>query len=894
MLVGSKWYRFDFHNHSTASDDYDQPDLTAREWLLSYMRKCVDAVVLTDHNTGKQVDKLKAELELMRVEASTNELPDYRPLVLFPGVELTATGDVHIIAMFDEDASSAEIERLIGQCNVNAPIPRGRNDATVLQGSVPTILTNIAANPNILSILAHIDGPKGVLGIRNQGELEAAFKAKPDAVEVRGCVSDIQGLNAKLIEDLPKLRGSDAHHTDNAGTRTCWLKMSDLNFSGVRNALLDHENCVLADGEPPKEPKHKISKLEIKTKLCHDEQNSPASIRFNPFYNAIVGSRGSGKSTLIESIRLALRRDTDLPDGLQKSINSFKKVGRAMNADSYIECIYTKESTDFKLRWSPTGQSLQVYYEGDWVEDENWSNERFGISIYSQKTLFELASDNSAFLRICDESNLVNKAEWNSQMNKLTRDYKTKCIELRELYDRKMRQSTLQGQHDDASRSIDRLKESPYYAVKTTFNDLERELSLVKSNVSRTYEHFNKLRAIVELPDFEVNDVQSIEQQLINLHLNEFKQEAIEKINSTLDTLLGQMVELSLTGLYKDLLDKVSNAETKAKEEYSALEQQDLEPDELDNLIATEVDLTKQLEAFAGIDEQIIKGEEKLAEMESELVEHRKLLSSNRIAFIKSLKLDELLRVKVLPLNSQVEEVVSSYQTTLGLTAFADKIYDTDTGTGFLKDFIERQTFSPTQQAIDAKYEALKQVKKNHFAVHSDNLSEEVDINGAFRNKLKQLTEEHLDALACWFPEDGIEIRYKALNGAMENIENASPGQKAASMLQFLLSYGTDPLLLDQPEDDLDCMMLSDSVIPAIAMNKQRRQLIVVSHSAPIVVNGDAEYVISMVHDRHGLRPNVCGALQEKDVKEMICNQMEGGEKAFRSRFSRILAHTHD
>ncbi|WP_202598560.1 PHP domain-containing protein [Vibrio sp. V33_P6A3T137] len=270
MLVGSKWYRFDFHNHSTASDDYNQPDLTAREWLLSYMRKCVDAVVLTDHNTGKQVDKLKAELELMRVEASTNELPDYRPLVLFPGVELTATGDVHIIAMFDEDASSAEIERLIGQCNVNAPIPRGRNDATVLQGSVPTILTNIAANPNILSILAHIDGPKGVLGIQNQGELEAAFKAKPDAVEVRGCVSDIQGLNAKLIEDLPKLRGSDAHHTDNAGTRTCWLKMSDLNFAGVRNAMLDHENCVLADGEPPKEPKHKISKLEIKTKLCEE------------------------------------------------------------------------------------------------------------------------------------------------------------------------------------------------------------------------------------------------------------------------------------------------------------------------------------------------------------------------------------------------------------------------------------------------------------------------------------------------------------------------------------------------------------------------------------------------------------------------------------------------
>ena len=124
----------------------------------------------------------------------------------------------------------------------------------------------------------------------------------------------------------------------------------------------------------------------------------------------------------------------------------------------------------------------------------------------------------------------------------------------------------------------------------------------------------------------------------------------------------------------------------------------------------------------------------------------------------------------------------------------------------------------------------------------------------------------------------------------MEDISSASPGQKGASMLQFLLSYGTDPLLLDQPEDDLDCLMLSMSVIPAIMLNKKRRQLIIVSHSAPIVVNGDAEYVISMQHDRSGLYPGLCGALQETPVKALICRQMEGGEKAFRSRYERILS----
>ncbi|MDF3655806.1 hypothetical protein P3S47_25585, partial [Enterobacter hormaechei] len=76
----------------------------------------------------------------------------------------------------------------------------------------------------------------------------------------------------------------------------------------------------------------------------------------------------------------------------------------------------------------------------------------------------------------------------------------------------------------------------------------------------------------------------------------------------------------------------------------------------------------------------------------------------------------------------------------------------------------------------------------------------------------------------------------------------------------------------------------------AIMSNKKRRQLIIVSHSAPIVVNGDAEYVISMQHDRTGLYPGLCGALQEAPMKALICRQMEGGEKAFRSRYERILS----
>lgn len=122
-MVGSRWYKFDFHNHTPASHDYKIPDISPREWLLAYMKQHVDCVVISDHNSGAWVDVLKGELENMSRDASTGDLPEFRPLTLFPGVELTATGNVHILAVLHTHSTSADVERLLAQCNNNSPIP---------------------------------------------------------------------------------------------------------------------------------------------------------------------------------------------------------------------------------------------------------------------------------------------------------------------------------------------------------------------------------------------------------------------------------------------------------------------------------------------------------------------------------------------------------------------------------------------------------------------------------------------------------------------------------------------------------------------------------------------------------------------------------------------------
>ncbi len=118
-IPGLKWWKFDFHSHTPTSDSYgggkDQQRLkqrTPREWLLDYMKAGIDCLAITDHNSSRWIDALKHEYDLMQQESP---LPNgFRPLPLFPGVEISANGGVHLLAIFDYAATTSEIDRLLG------------------------------------------------------------------------------------------------------------------------------------------------------------------------------------------------------------------------------------------------------------------------------------------------------------------------------------------------------------------------------------------------------------------------------------------------------------------------------------------------------------------------------------------------------------------------------------------------------------------------------------------------------------------------------------------------------------------------------------------------------------------------------------------------------------
>jgi type III restriction enzyme len=119
---------------------------------------------------------------------------------------------------------------------------------------------------------------------------------------------------------------------------------------------------------------------------------------------------------------------------------------------------------------------------------------------------------------------------------------------------------------------------------------------------------------------------------------------------------------------------------------------------------------------------------------------------------------------------------------------------------------------------------------------------------------------------------------------------DASAGQQATALLRILLAQSGMPLIIDQPEEDLDSQIVLD-VVSWIWTAKKHRQLVFASHNANLVVNGDAELVVVCDYrragDQSGGKISKQGAIDIPTVRTEITTVMEGGEKAFRLRKER-------
>jgi type III restriction enzyme len=135
--------------------------------------------------------------------------------------------------------------------------------------------------------------------------------------------------------------------------------------------------------------------------------------------------------------------------------------------------------------------------------------------------------------------------------------------------------------------------------------------------------------------------------------------------------------------------------------------------------------------------------------------------------------------------------------------------------------------------------------------------------------------------------DDQPEFAYRLREADYIPFANASAGQQATALLWALLNQGGPPLLIDQPEDDLDNQIVL-RLVEQIWKAKETRQLLFASHSANVVVNGDADLVICCDYrvpgEQAGGWIKLQGAIDVPDVRDEIAAVMEGGKAAFRLR----------
>ena len=116
-------------------------------------------------------------------------------------------------------------------------------------------------------------------------------------------------------------------------------------------------------------------------------------------------------------------------------------------------------------------------------------------------------------------------------------------------------------------------------------------------------------------------------------------------------------------------------------------------------------------------------------------------------------------------------------------------------------------------------------------------------------------------------------------------IEERSPGQRCTALVPIILLQGDEPLIIDQPEDNLDNRLIFDVVVDVLRSLKGRRQVIAATHNPNIPVSGDAEQIVVLeALSKDQGRPVVQGCIDQNDVIAQVTDIMEGSREAFEIR----------
>jgi hypothetical protein len=385
----------------------DEPKPSFEEWIQAYIAAGVDGIVVTDHNSHEGIEPARQALEELR-----QRYPDLPSLVIFPGVELTATGGVHILGIFDPASDADIVNQALAVCRYAGT--RGESDQTA-NATVADIAAELAGLGGIC-VPAHADTARGVFGMDQRELVALSNSPHVHAVEV----VDDANLTVAALHGWVAVLGSDAHHLTSdscpegqeakaPGSHLTLIKAEVLDLDGLRLALTDPgesvRRCRSGYDDPNFTGHGHINRMRVIRGGITEEY------RFNPWMNCLIGGRGVGKSTVIELLRLALGRSHELEGSVAEDLRRFhpdsEHAERWWDETTQIIVDYTKDERLLRVTWSgsePNRQELELWTGTTWQKQSGRATDRAPIRVFSQKQIYELASSPQSFLTILDDS----------------------------------------------------------------------------------------------------------------------------------------------------------------------------------------------------------------------------------------------------------------------------------------------------------------------------------------------------------------------------------------------------------------------------------------------------------------------------------------------------------
>jgi AAA domain, putative AbiEii toxin, Type IV TA system len=928
---GSRWWKFDFHTHTPASTDtpwhhlIGTPDeLTPEAWLLKYMAAEIDCVAITDHNSGAWVDTLKNAYATMHQQAQAGHAPaGFRALHLFPGVEISVQGGIHLLAIFDPSASSQTISDLLAAVAYDGT--RGYSDGVTRQGAANVVAK--VRDAGGLAIPSHVDADNGLLQTE-PGTRKTRLNANTvrQVLQEPGLVAlewlDMTQPGPTLLDEVKRpfarVLGSDSHSFRGQavpGSRYTWVKLATPNLEGLRLALLDGQGISVRrsdDGDgfaPFKTPEHFITAVEIHQAAAMGRGAQPQRFKFNPYFNALIGGRGTGKSTVVHALRLAYRREQELAPSSEagQTFTRFTQVAKTRNAPGGLRAETTlavqvsRDGLMHRLHWRPDGQGVVIE---DWNTSTQTfqpsasqvvSAERFPVRLFSQGQIAALADDGTqALLNVVDDAAGTHTAQ--AALEEAKRAFWSTRAQIRELNGKLTQRDALSVKLADVQRKLARFEGADHAAILKNYQRTHRQ----GRELARQFEGVNALAAQLnaaaqalvaeDVPDgvLDTNADAAALATVQGLHAAVAQARAeVARVAATLQT-QGQTLHAELAATPWSA--GVETARQAYEQLKTALQQQGVnDPSEYGRLVQERQQLELEAQRLRALEQQRDALKARADAQLEAVMAARQAISAQREAFLQhTLAGNRFVQMTLVRYGLDAGSLERSLREVLGVTdgRFADDIYQ------------EGQADAPAKGLVAdlldpaSAVEPALQTLKNRLAHACQGAG---DFGARFNRFLKAEADkrpEFIDHLLCWFPEDSLRVEYsrKGDGRDFQPIGQASAGQRAAAMLAFLLAHGNEPLVLDQPEDDLDNHLIYNLVVQQIRANKMRRQLIIVTHNPNIVVNGDAEWIQVMDFIKHqcSIKNPDKGALQEQDVRTEVCQVMEGGKEAFERRYQRL------